>query len=151
MQYSQQQLKLLVIWIPLVFSFVYAALCALFTLFHSSALTPSLQDKLVTDTLQTFFLSLLILLPNILLSLIMYIYSNTQQFIGNRLLIPCITAIIGGIVPVIYMYQFFYRGQAQADLQVPFLSYGFPFVYFFGMMIGWVIGIFIVPSLPKNT
>lgn len=151
MFFTQKQLKHTVIWLPIAFSFLYALGCYIYALAHASALTADMRADLQNDPLQVFWVSLLILIPNFLLSLIMYIYSHTGNFQGNLVLIPCFTAIIGGLIPVFYTYYFFYHIQNTGLTQISMLSYGFPFVYFLGMMIGWVCGIFTVALLSKDT
>lgn len=139
-----------VVWIPILFSFLYAFICFLFTEWNQHLLTTHVQNELEANPTQVFWVSLLILLPNLILSLIMYIYSISSSHLGKLLYIPCLSAILGGVIPVLFVYHFFYSRAQTSLTAVPVLSYGFPFVYFLGMCVGWLLGILIAASFAEE-
>lgn len=139
--------KIAVLWIPILFSLFYALVSLIFTLTTTHLLTPSAQEHLSQNSTTVFWVSFLIVIPNIVLSFIMYVYANATTDIGNLVYIPCITGIIGGLLPVLYIYHFFFNMDSSIFTQVPVIAYGFPFVYFLGMCVGWMVGLFIVATI----
>ncbi len=135
------------IWLPIVFSLLYSYFNYLYVRKVVEDLSYEAQIIFHEKSYQLYFNGLLILFPNALLSLFLWLYARSRPDLGWTLFIPCLSAIAGGISFILSLYSGYSQLGDGSQINQLIIPYGFPFTYFFGMAVGWVFGMLALYSL----
>jgi len=103
----------------------------------SSELTSEAKDLLVQTPARLLISTFLLLLPNLLLSFFLLAYARAHPNGGKDTLILCLSSLVVATVLSCAIWVFYYI----AFSRIPVLVFGFPVIYFFGMAIGYVVGL----------
>lgn len=128
------------IFLPILYSLVFAIFLLIVVSLTSGALTGEAAD-LLQEKLPSFVAAtMLLLLPSSLLSILLYGYVQAKPDNERNPFILCLCSLIVATLLSGYMWLFFYIGW-ETGAQVPVVVYGFPVTFFFGICIGFVIGL----------
>jgi hypothetical protein len=122
---------------PLIYSCFLSLLVFLQVHLFSSDLTAEAKGLLVNTPLQFLGSTFFLLIPNLLLSFFLMVYANAHPEDENGLLILCISSLVFATLMSFSIWIFFYTEFSR----VPVIVFGFPVTYFFGMCIGYVVGV----------
>lgn len=139
-----------ILLIPIVFSLAWILFNYIWVFSQEAALTDPGRITLKGRQGMFFVSNLLILLPNFLLSFLLWTYIKTAEKGTKEALILCFFAIGGGFLPQIFLSIAYYDLWYQEGDHLPLIVYGFPFTYLIGMMAGWVIGLAVVSVVSEN-
>lgn len=133
-----------VIWIPILYSIFYSLANYLYAQSIYDELSYQGQLIIREQGTQIFLNGLLILFPNIILSILLWFYRKYRPDLDAALLIPCLVSIGAGTLLALFFFEAHQDlgGTNQVDYLV--IPYGFPFTYFLGMAVGWVISLMIM-------
>jgi len=138
------KIKYPILWIPVWFALAFIVLNYFFVGLLQQALTPQAEQMYQEMQGQLFLASFLFLFPNLLLSFLLWAYMKNHAPANRDLYILCLTSIAIGFVPQLFIYGAYYSLWYETGAHLPVVMFGFPFVYLFGMMMGWVIGLWLV-------
>jgi len=133
-----------IVWFPVIFAIFFIIINYFFVWSLEKALTHEAEEIFQQKQLQMLFASSLFLYPNLFLSFLLWTYKKNYPGRKRDLRILCFTAIACGLLPQIFIYAAYYSLWYEWGAKIPFVLFGFPFVYLFGMLMGWVIGLWIV-------
>lgn len=120
---------------------VYSCFLSLIIFFQvnqfQSDLTSQAKDLLVQTPVQFLTSTFFLLIPNLLLSFFLLSYMRAHPDEEKLALILCLSSLVVATLMSCSIWIFFYA----AFSSVPVIVFGFPVTYFFGMCIGYVIGL----------
>lgn len=144
-------MRRIILWIPIVYSFLYSYVNYLYVKSIASDLSFEAQILFHEEEGQLFFYGLLILFPNLLLSILLWMYSKYRSDLNASLLVPCLIPIIFGTLLTSTFYSAHNQLESTQGMDHLLIPYGFPFTYFFGLAFGWVFSVVIMATFyPKR-
>ena len=127
----------LVIGFPIVYSLLLSLFVFVQVNLASSDLTSEAKELLVQTPGQFLISTLLLLIPNVILSFFLMSFGRSHPNEKKNLVILCLSSLAIATLMSVSVWVFFYSGFPH----VPVVVFGFPVTYFFGMSIGYVLGI----------
>lgn len=121
----------------IILPLVYSCLLSLLIFFQGSLFYTEVKNLLAQTSFQFLGSTFLLLIPNILLSFFILGYIRAHPTEEKNPLILCISSLTIATLMSCSIWIFFYKTIAH----IPIIVYGFPVTYFFGMCIGYVVGI----------
>jgi hypothetical protein len=144
--------KTKIFWIPIWFALGFILFNYILIGTTEKVLTPQAEEVYQQNTLQLLMASSLLLFPNFFLSFLLWTYMKNSKPSNKQLYILCFSSIGVGFLMQISIYIAYYTLWYDTGSTIPVVMFGFPFVYLFGVLIGWVIGLWIaaMSTPPKD-
>ena len=126
-----------IVLIPILFSCFLSLFIFLLVHVFSSSLTRQAQELLGNEPAQFLTATFFLLIPNLMLSFFLFSYIKAHPQEEKYPLLLCLSSLSIAVLFCFSIWIFYYT----AFSQVLVVVFGFPVTYFFGMSIGYVVGV----------